>query len=190
MEEILYNATNFMLNYKIVEECTGFWYFVHIRFVELQSFVILPAFKLFCPSIKLVYCFGERFGDTETKINIDQTKEYILTLTLILAHMYSHTRTHTIHKQNRPVAFCLSCGAYKQEVDCLSFLGSVNILNKNKFLPSEKGESHTVEAAGLSLRCLWCPSERADNEGLLHLNSFNWRVDVTGCWYFLVIILA
>lgn len=37
MEEIIYNATNFMLNYKIVEECTGFWYLVHIRFVELQS---------------------------------------------------------------------------------------------------------------------------------------------------------
>lgn len=86
------------------------------------------------------------------------------------------------------MAFCLSCGTYKQEVNCLSFLGSANILNK--FLPSERGESHTVEAAGLSLRCLWCPSERADNDGLLHLNSFNWRVDVTSCRYFLVITVT
>lgn len=104
-----------------------------------------------------------------------------------LSHIYS---THT-HTQEWPTALCVSCRTYKQEAGCLSFLGSVNILNKNKFLLSEKGETHTVGAAALSLRRgLWCPSDRADNEGPLHLNSFNWRVDVTGCWYLVVSVLA
>lgn len=88
------------------------------------------------------------------------------------------------HTQKGPTALCLTCGAYKQETGCLSSPGSVNILNTNKFFWSERGETHTIRAAALSLHLsLWCPSERADNEGSLHLNSFNWSVDVTGCWY-------
>lgn len=88
------------------------------------------------------------------------------------------------HTQKGPTALCLTCGAYKQETGCLSSPGSVNILNTNKFFWSERGETHTIRAAALSLHLsLWCPLERADNEGSLHLNSFNWSVDVTGCWY-------
>ncbi len=139
---------------------------------------------------QIVFCsteFGQLLmGNLEVgwkhrdKINTYLTIQYILKLCLALA------RT-----QNCPTALCLSCGTNKQERGCLSFLGSVNILNTNKFLWSERGETHTVRAAALSLhRGLWCPSERADNEGPLHLNSFNWSVDVTGCWYLVVIVLA
>lgn len=93
-----------------------------------------------------VWCAaGERLGGVETKINTDQTKgihpdprSHSRTYT----HTYSLTHTHhTTHRQNRPTALCLSCGTYRQEGECLSFLGSVNILNKNKFLLSEKAKN-------------------------------------------------
>lgn len=111
------------------------------------------------------------------KVNNNPTTKYMLKYYVALS--LAHT------------ALCLRCGSYKQGTGCLSFLGSVNILSTNKFLLSERGETHTIEAAALSLHLsLWCPSERPDNEGSLHLNSFDWSVDVTGCWYLSVIVWA
>lgn len=81
-----------------------------------------------------------------------------------------------------------AAGPTNRGTGCLSSLGSVNILNTNKFLCSDRGETHTIGAAALSLHLsLWCPSERADNGGSLHPRSFNWRVDVTGHWYLAVV---
>lgn len=54
-----------------------------------------------------------------------------------LSRSLALSRTHT------NAALCLSCVTYKQERGCLSFLGSVNILNTNKFLWSEREEKLT-----------------------------------------------
>lgn len=58
---------------------------------------------------------------------------------------------------------------------------------QHKHVPLEwekrRGETDTIRAAALSLPPgLWCSSERADNEALSQLHSFNWSIDVTGCW--------
>lgn len=102
----------------------------------------------------------------------------------ILELSFCHTYTHT--------ALCLSCGTYQTRKRLFVFPGiSKHPQHKQVPLETGRGETHTVGAAALSLhRGLWCASERADNEGLLHLNSFNWSVDVTGCWYFVVIVMA
>lgn len=105
-----------------------------------------------------------------------------LTTQHILKRSVPHTHTHcvwaAVHLSNKKEAVCLCPGISKHPQH-----KQVPLETEEKLTPSGQLQSRCSSAFDVLQRELIMKAP-------LHLNSFNWSVDVTGCWHFVVTVLA